>query len=123
MLKSAQRSLVKPLEPSSARRRLRRPEDSDALRFEIVGEPGDERRLGPHDYEADSFISAEGRDGRVVVHLEVHARGHLCDTRIAGRTIKRIEQGALGKLPGERMLASAATDQKHIHRALSLRPR
>ena len=99
-------------------RRLGRPEHFDALRFEIVGEPGHQRRLGPDHHEADLLVLAEARDRAVIAHVERHALGDRRDAGIARRAIERVEQGALRELPGERMLASAAADQKHIHRAL-----
>ena len=41
------------------RRRLRRPEHLDALRFEIVGEACDQRRLRADDHKADLVLLAE----------------------------------------------------------------
>ena len=63
---SAQRSLVKPLEPSSCAGGLRRAEHFDARRFEIVGEPGDQRRLGPDHHEADVVLLAEADHRRMI---------------------------------------------------------
>ena len=48
----------------------RRTEDLDALGFEVVGEPGDERRLWPDDDEADVLFLAEARDRRMVRDVE-----------------------------------------------------
>ena len=44
-----------------------------------------------------------------------HALRDLPDPGISGRAIEAVEQGALLELPGERMFAPAAPDQKHIH--------
>jgi len=82
----------------------------------LLGEAGDERRLRPHHHEADRFLLAERRDRCVVGHVEDDARRHRRDAGIPRRTIELVEKGTLRELPGERMLASAAADQKHIHR-------
>ena len=96
-------------------RRPRRPERFHASRFEIVGEAGDERRLGPDHHKPDVLLFAEGDDGFMVSDVERHAFGDLRDPGIARRAIEPIQHGALLELPGERMLAPPASDQQHIH--------
>ncbi len=89
------------------RRGPRRPEHLDAGRFEIVGEPGHQRRLGPDHHQVDVVLPAEADHRRMVGHVERHAVGDRGDPGIARRAIEPVEQGALPELPGERMLAAA----------------
>ena len=112
---AAQRSLVKPFEPSSCGGRLRWTEHFDAGGFEIVGETGDERRLWPDHHEADVLLLAEADYGIVIRNVEGDAFGNCRDPGIARRAIEPVEQGALLELPGERVLSPAGPDQQHIH--------
>ena len=90
---SAQRSLVKPFEPSSLGRRRGWTEHFDAGGFEIVGETGDQRRLGPDHHEADVLLLAEADYGIVIRHIEGDALGNLRDPGIARRAIEPCREG------------------------------
>ena len=92
-----------------------RPEHFHPGGFEIVGETGDQRRLGADHHEADVILLAEADHRFMVRHVERHALGDLGDSGIARRAIEPAEQGALPELPGERVLAASAPDQQHIH--------
>ena len=102
----------------------RRTEHLDAGRFEIVGEPGDERRLGPDHHQADVLLPAEADHRRMIRQVERHAVGDRFDPRIARRAVEPVEQGALPELPGERVLAASPSDQQQIHleKALACSP-
>ena len=67
---SRQRSLVKPLEPSSCAAAFEGPKARDAGRRKVVDEAGDERRLGPDDDEVDLLRAAEGDHRRMVGGVE-----------------------------------------------------
>ena len=90
-------------------------EDGDSGVSEMVGEAGDERRLGPdHDQieleltgQPEQSLSVLGADGMAVAE-----RRH---PGVSGRRMQLIELGALGDLPGERVLASARSDDQDLH--------
>ena len=84
------------------------------MRFEIVGEAGDQRRLGADDHEADPVLLADPRHRGVIAYIERQALRDLGDPGIARRAIKRIEERALLELPGKRVLAAASTYQQHV---------
>ena len=92
--------------------RLRRAEDPDAGGSQIVGEPGDQRRLRPDDDEVDRFAPAEGDDRRMVGWIERHAFGDAADAGIARRGVELGQQRRGRQLPGQRMLAAARADEK-----------
>ena len=92
------------------------PEGGDACGAQPVGETGDQRRLRADDDEIDGVFGAEAQDRGVVLDVHGHERRHLGDAGIAGRRIQRAETRRLRKLPGERMLAAAGSDQQNFHR-------
>ncbi len=98
------------------RRGARRTEHLDARRFEIVGEPRHQRRLGPDHHEADSRCPCRserpphGPPTSSATHSAISV-----DAGIARRAIERVEERALLELPGERVLAPAAAYQQHVH--------
>ena len=69
---------------------LRWPEHLDPLPLEIVGEAGNERRLGADDHEADLSVPAEVGDARVIADIERDDLGNLRDPGIARCAIKHI---------------------------------
>jgi hypothetical protein len=98
-----------------ARGRCRRAEDRDARVAQPVGEPGDERIFRTDDDEVDRLRARERHDGGDV------ARGHLgyaaCDSThgiAAGCGEQLGDEGALGDLPRERVLASASADEENL---------
>ena len=110
----AQRSLVKPLEPSSREAARDRPEHFDALRLEIVGDAGNQRHLRTHDDKVDAVRLAECCHRRMVGDIELDAFRDLGDPGIAGRAIELVEERALLELPGERMLPPARAYQQQL---------
>jgi hypothetical protein len=56
----------------------------------------------------------------MVGDIERGAFGYRRDPGIPRRAIETADEGALPELPGKRMLAAAASDQKHIHETLRL---
>ena len=58
---SAQRSLVKPFEPSRRAASRDGPKTRNAGRGKIVDEPGDQRRLRPDDDEVDRIAPGRRR--------------------------------------------------------------
>ena len=93
MANSVQKSLVKPLEPSSCAAAFGRPEHLDPGRGEIVGQTGHQRHLRSYHHKADIAITAEGDDGGMVGGIECHALGHLGDSGVARRAIELRQQG------------------------------
>jgi hypothetical protein len=92
----AQRSLVKPF-----------------------GDACDQRRFGSDHDEIDGFIAAEGGDGLVVGDVERDQFGFLGDAGIARRGVKPGQHRRGRQLPGQRMLATAGTDEKNVHAAIT----
>ena len=111
----AQRSLVKPFDPSSWAAALDGPKTLMPAALQIVGDPGDERRLRPDHDEVDRSFPAEGGDGGVVGDIERDQFGFLGDAGIARRGVELGQHRRGGELPGQRMLAAAGPDEKNIH--------
>ena len=75
--------LGKCLRALDLRGRCARAEDGDAAMAQLVGEPGDERRLRADDDEVDPELAGERDDRGVVVRTRGMAVGKGCDSRIA----------------------------------------
>ena len=112
---SAQRSLVKPLEPSSCAAARDGPNALMPAASRSSARPATSGASGPITTSPMSFSLQKPMTASMVGDVERHAFGDLRDPGIARRAIEPIEQGALLELPGERMLAAAASDQQHIH--------
>ena len=124
MLFALQRSLVKPLEPSSRAASLRRAERLDAGRLQIVDDAGAQRRLRPDHDEIDLVRLAERDHRRVVGDVERHAFRLLRDAGVARRADQPVGERARRHLPGQRVLAPAGAEEKDVHAGNSLaRPR
>ena len=89
---------------------------------QIVGEPVDQRRLGPDHDQADRVAAAEIDHGAMVGGVERDQLGMLGDAGIAGRRVELAQQRRLRELPGERMFAPARTDEQDIHERRPLQP-
>ena len=100
---------------------LRRSEHLYAFSFEIVGEPGDERRLGADHHEANLLLLAEAGDRRMVAQFEGDDLGDPGDAGITRRAIEPAEKRTLLELPGERVLPPPAAYQQHVQFRLKLR--
>ena len=108
--------LAEPFGPLELRSRATRAEGRNARGLEIVDEPGDERRLGPDDDEADRHQPAEIDHRAMVGDVDADAIGHGRDAGIAGRRKESPEPGATAQRQGDRMLATAGAEQKNIRR-------
>ena len=93
------------------RRRRGRTEAGDVGEPEVVGETGDERRLGPDDDEVDPVGHAEVHDREVRADVEVDVV--LAGAGIAGRDVESIEAWRAGDGERERVLTTTATDDQH----------
>ena len=63
---------------------------------------------------------AESDDSTRIGNIEHDQFCAFADARIAGGGVELGEPWRLGNLPGERMLASAGTDEEHVHRVASV---
>ena len=112
---SRQRSLVKPLEPSSCAAALRRPERLDARGREIVDDAGGQRRLRSDHDEIDLVAPAESDHRGMIRDIERHAFGFARDAGVARRAPEFRQQRGRGDFPGQRVFAAAGTEQKNVH--------
>ncbi len=94
---------------------LRGTERLDPGGFQIVDDAGAKRRFRSHHDEADALVLAEGDHRRMIGRIERHAFGLLRDPGIARRAIEAVHQRARRHFPGQRMLASAGSEQKDVH--------
>ena len=70
-------------EPSICAAAGARAEDGDAAMAQLVGEPGDERRLGADHDEVDPELAGERDERGVVVGADGMAVGERRDSRVA----------------------------------------
>ena len=96
------------------RGRLRRSEDAQARRAERVDDAGRERRLGPHDGQADLLAAREVDEVGDRGDRDVHERGIARGARVARRDEHARDARALRDLPRERMLPPAAADHEDV---------
>ena len=94
---------------------LRWPEGEDARRLQIIHQPRHQRRLRPHDHEADLHELAEIHDGAVIGHIQRHIAPERLRARIARGDEKLGQQRAARKAQRQRMLPPARADEKNIH--------
>src|SRR5258706_1648668 len=98
-----------------SRTRGARTERRDAGRAQLVGEPGNERRLGTDDGEIDARVARELDQAIVIVDADRHAARARVHTGIAGRRDELV--AALREPPRQRVLAAAAADDQDPHAA------
>ena len=97
------------------RRLLAGAEDLDAGVAQMVGKARDERRLRTDDDEVDLQLAGEGQQPFGVLRphrMAVRKSGH---SGVSGRAMQRLQLGATGDLPGERVLATARSDDENPH--------
>ena len=94
-----------------------RAEAADAGGVQRVGEPGDERRLGPDDDEVDPGVARRGRERGGIVRGRVERPRVAADARVAGgaQHLRRL-RGAQQR-PDDRVLATAGADDQDPHTA------
>jgi hypothetical protein len=91
---------------------------------QLVGDTGDERRLGPDDYEVGAERVGEVEEPLAVLRANGVALAQLRDSGIPRRGMKLREARTQAQLPSERVLAAARADQEHPHgRAMVSSPR
>ena len=111
-------SLANAFEPSSRAAAARGPKQADPRRRAGVGQPGDERRLGPADHELDP-----GRGGRAREALDVagvgarQRRGVARDARVARRAQQLGPLRRARERAHDRVLAPAGADDEDLHRS------
>src|SRR5262249_10469143 len=89
-------------------------EDGQSRGRKLIGEARDERRLRPDHDQVDTLAPREVDERLVRVDADRDPLRVAGDPRIAGRPHQRVGQRALGDLPGQRVLASAAADQENL---------
>ena len=77
--------------------------------------PAQSGASGPTTTRSILLLLAESDHRRMVGDVERHAFGLLRDAGIAGRAIELVGERAGRHLPGQRVLASAGTEQKDVH--------
>jgi hypothetical protein len=97
------------------RRPFARAERSDAGGLQVVDDAGAQRHFRPDHHQVNLLRLAE-RDHRLMVgEVERHALGLACDAGIAGRAIKLLAKRARRHFPGQRVFASAGTEDEDVH--------
>ena len=87
--------------------------------IEFLADPTAGRlRVGTATPLVDGLVPAESDNRAVIGTIERSAFGLPGDPRIARRAIDPVRQRARRDLPGERMFASTATDEKDVHERL-----
>src|SRR5204862_7231990 len=94
-----------------------RAEDGDAEMAELVRNAGDEGRLGAYDDEVGLQRAGQSEQALRVLGAHGMAVPERRDARIPGSRVQLVEAACLAELPGECVLASAGTDQQHLHTA------
>ena len=115
---AAMTSLANALEPSSRAAAADRAEAAHALGGERVGEPGDERRLGPDDHEVDRRLARPR--GRVPRRRRRARRAAAASRRMPALPGAHSSSGAWGERAqraDERVLAPAGADDEDPHTA------
>ena len=113
----AQRSLVKPFEPSSWAAAFDGPKTLMPAARRSSAMPATSGASGPTTTRSIDLSLAEGGDGRVVGDIERDQFGFLGDARIAGRGVELGQHRRRRELPGQRMLAATGPDEKNVHAA------
>ena len=101
------------------RRLLRRAEHGNARCAQRIAQPIHQRRLWPHNHQADVICLTEGNHRRMVGGVQADRFGIFGNAGVARRGIEPIlcvrQQPGLRQLPCQRIFASAAAEQKDIH--------
>src|SRR6202008_1500455 len=91
-----------------------RPQRFDSERLETVGEARDQWRFGADNGEIDSLIHGKGDEALERHRADGHAFGDVGDAGVPWRAIEVRDQRAGAERPGQRVLASARTDEKDV---------
>ena len=90
--------------------------DGTRLRAHVQAATG---RALPDDHKADALVLDEGHHGGVIIRVDTSRFGMFENTRIARCRIERLKTRRLGQFPGQSVLASTRSDQKHFHGQIS----
>ena len=112
---SAQRSLVKPFEPSSCAAARVGPKAAMPAAARSSTIPATSGASGPTTTKPMPVAPAEADDGSVVGDVEGDELGDLGDAGIARRGVELGQPRRLGQLPGQRVLAPAGADEEDLH--------
>ena len=82
--------------------------------------PAQSGTSGPTTTKSIFALLAERDHRRVVGDIERHAFGFLRDAGIAGRAIELVVEGGAGDFPGQRVFASAGTENEDVHEKAGL---
>ena len=85
---------------------------------EDVGDPCDERRLGPDDDEVDGERPGEREQALGVIRRHRVTRRERGDARVPGRGVQLGQQGRGAELPGERVFPPTRPDDEDTHGGL-----
>ena len=91
------------------------PEDGDAVVAQLVGDAGDERALRPDHDEVGVEGRRKAEEAVTVVGTNRMALAERGDAGVAGGGVEVGQRGARRQAPGERVLAGARADKKHLH--------
>ena len=108
------RERLRSLDP---RRRRARAEDGDPVSSQLVGDAGDERRLGADHDEVGLERQRQAEQAVAVVGAHRMAASERGDAGVARRCVQLGQAGALREAPRERVLARARADDQHLHAA------
>ncbi len=92
-----------------------RPESLNAGGLQVVHDAGAQRRFRAHDHEVDAIRPAKRNHFAMIRNVEGDALGLMRDAGISRCTEKPVRQRTCRHLPGERMLASAGSEEQNIH--------
>ena len=98
-----------------------RPEHTDPVLPEQVGDPRDERRLRPDHREVDVGGEREREQAVAVVGTHGMAPAERSDPRVARGGVELRQARALGETPRKRVLTRSRADDEHVHAASLLR--
>ncbi len=115
-------SLANALEPSSCAASARRAEDRDALGAYGVGDPGDQRRLGPDHHQVGADLDGQGDHRLRVGRVDVPQVRDGGDARVARGGDQLLDVGVGGQAQRKRMLTTTATQEKYAHPAILRTP-
>ena len=98
-------------------RRRARAEDRDPAAAQLIRDARHEWRLGPDHDEVGADRPGELEQAVAVLRADRMALPELCDARIPGRGVNRVDRRALRELPGQRMLPPTGADDEDSHGA------
>jgi hypothetical protein len=96
-------------------RRLRGPEDAQALFLKGIDDAVGQRRLGADDGQAYALLFGETDEHVGVVLVDRHVDAVGGGAGIAGRAKRLLDARRLRQLPHQGMLAPALADDQHTH--------